>query len=101
LFLLPSESESFGLVALEAMSFGIPVITTNSGGITELVKNSETGYACNVGDVVNMSRVSIDLLSDSDLYSEFSVNAYRRAKMYDINEVIPLYEECYVRVLNS
>ena len=101
LFLLPSESESFGLVALEAMSFGIPVITTNSGGITELVKDSETGYACKVGDVINMSRVSIDLLSDPDLYSKFSINAYRKAKMYDINEVIPLYEECYVRVLNS
>jgi N-acetyl-alpha-D-glucosaminyl L-malate synthase BshA len=101
LFLLPSESESFGLVALEAMSFGVPVITTNSGGITELVKDSETGYACSVGDIVNMSRVSIDLLSDSDLYSTFSANAYRRAKMYDINTIIPLYEECYATVLSS
>jgi len=101
LFLLPSESESFGLVALEAMSFGVPVVTTNSGGIAELVQDAETGYTCNVGDVVNMSRLSIDLLSDSDMYSKFSVNAYRRAKMYDINQIIPLYEECYSTVLNS
>lgn len=101
LFLLPSESESFGLVALEAMSFGVPVVTTNSGGITELVKDGETGYACNVGDVVNMTKMSIDLLCDSDLYSKMSANAYRIAKIYDINNIIPLYEQCYSSVLKS
>ena len=66
-----------------------------------MVKDGETGYACNVGDVVNMTKMSIDLLCDPDLYSKMSANAYRIAKIYDINNIIPLYEQCYSSVLKS
>ena len=100
LFLLPSESESFGLVALEAMSFGIPVITTNCGGVTELVLDGKNGHTCNVGDIHDMSCKSINLLSDMELYSKYSSSSYRTAKKYDINNIIPLYEECYLDIIN-
>ena len=99
LFLLPSESESFGLVALEAMSFGVPVITTNVGGVKELVLDGQTGYTCSVGDVQEMSKKSINLLSDTQLYAEFSACAYSQAKKYDINTILPLYEECYLKLI--
>ena len=100
LFLLPSESESFGLVALEAMSFSIPVITTNSGGVTELVLDNKNGYTCNVGDVDEMSKKAINLLSNQNLYLEYSDLAYKTAKKYDIDNIIPLYSECYLQLLN-
>lgn len=100
LFLLPSEFESFGLVALEAMSFGVPVITTNSGGIAELVVNAHNGYTCMVGDIDNMSLKAYDLISNSKLYSKFSANAFVTAKKYDLNNIIPLYEACYLDLIN-
>ena len=100
LFLLPSETESFGLVALEAMCFGIPVITTCSGGLTELVKDGKNGYACNVGDVSLMSKKAIALLCDDKLYQKMSLMAYKSAKKYDIKKIIPLYEDCYRQVLS-
>lgn len=100
LFLLPSSSESFGLVALEAMSFGVPVITTNSGGVVELVIDGENGYTCNVGDVVDMGNKAIDLLSDKTMYSRFSANAYDKAKEYDIDSIIKLYDNCYSELIN-
>lgn len=99
LFLLPSESESFGLVALEAMSFGVPVITTLSGGIVDLVLDNQNGYTCRVGDVADMSIKSINLLLDIQLYQKMSISAYERAKRYDINKIIPLYERCYLKAL--
>ena len=100
LFLLPSESESFGLVALEAMSFSVPVITTNSGGVAELVLNEYNGYTCMVGDVESMSLRAYDLLSNPELYNKLSANAFATAKKYDIENIIPLYEACYLDVIN-
>ena len=100
LFLLPSESESFGLVALEAMSFGIPVVSTCSGGITELILNDFNGYTCRVGDVAQMAQSAINILSNNILYQKMSDNAYSTAVKHDINSVIPLYEECYKKALN-
>jgi len=99
LFLLPSENESFGLVALEAMSFGIPVIATDSGGVTELVLDSFNGYTCKVGDIVSMSQRAINLLTNPELYQKTSFNAYETARKYDIKEVMPLYEKCYQKAL--
>ena len=99
LFLLPSESESFGLVALEAMSYSIPVITTNSGGIIELVVDGESGFTCNVGDIDDMSQKCIDLLSNPKLYFKMSAAAHETAKKYDSKKIIPLYEACYLSVL--
>ena len=99
LFLLPSESESFGLVALEAMSFGVPVITTSSGGIVDLVVNNENGYHCPVGDVEAMSSNAIHLLTNSQLYQKMSSKSYQRAKEYDVCRVLPMYEDCYEAIV--
>ena len=99
LFLLPSESESFGLVALEAMSFGVPVITTSSGGVTELVMNNKNGFTCNVGDVNEMSNKSIKLLDDKKLYKSFSSNSFSTALKFDKTKIIPEYEKCYNKLL--
>ncbi len=95
LFLLPSESESFGLVALEAMSFSVPVISTNSGGIVDLVKNGINGYTCNVGDVEQMSLHAIEILSNENLHNKMCLASYDLAKQYDVNCILPMYEQCY------
>lgn len=99
LFLLPSEFESFGLVALEAMSFGIPVVTTNTGGIVELVLDGVNGYNCIVGDISKMSLKVIELLSNNNLYNQFSNEAYNQAKKFHIDRIIPLYESCYLELI--
>ena len=95
LFLLPSESESFGLVALEAMSFGVPVISTASGGIIDLVQDGVSGYTCSVGDVKKMSLRSIEILSNNTLHAQMSLGSYDIAKKYDVNTIVPMYEKCY------
>ncbi len=100
LFILPSESESFGLVALEAMSFGVPVIATSSGGIESLVINNKNGYTCKVGDISDMSSKAIGLLLDQVLYEKMSASAYDTAKKYDITRILPMYESCYLSLLS-
>ena len=100
LFLLPSESESFGLVALEAMSFGVPVIATSSGGIKSLVINNQNGYTCKVGDIEDMSLKATSLLLDQVLYEKMSKSAYDTAKKYDITRILPMYEACYLSLLS-
>ena len=99
LFLLPSETESFGLVALEAMSFGVPVITTCSGGIVDLVINQKSGYTCQVGDIKDMSKKAINLIQDLNLYKNMSQEAYNSAKKYDIKNILPLYDCCYKKFI--
>jgi len=99
LFLLPSENESFGLVALEAMSFGVPVISTSSGGICELVLDNFNGYTCQVGDVHNMAKKAVDLLLNDNLYQEMRSHALQTAEKYELQNIIALYEECYREVL--
>ena len=99
LFLLPSESESFGLVALEAMSFGVPVITTNSGGIVELVLDNHNGFTCHVGDIENMTLRANNLLLNNQLYDKFSIAAFNTAKQYDTKTIITLYESCYLDLI--
>lgn len=101
LFILPSESESFGLAALEAMATGMPVISTNTGGIPEVNIEGETGYLSNVGDIDQMAENSIKLLSDEKLYAEFSQNALNRAAQFDIKNVLPLYEDLYKEVIEK
>ena len=97
LFLLPSETESFGLVALEAMSFSVPIITTNVGGIVELVINNENGYNCAVGDIDDMALKAINLLSSDQLYSKFSKSSFLYSRKYDLNIILPKYENCYMK----
>ena len=101
LFLMPSQSESFGLAALEAMSCGIPVISTSVGGLPELNIHNETGYISEIGDIDRMTRYTLDLLTNEKKYNEFSKNARNRSvKFFDKKIIIPQYEEYYDKVLN-
>lgn len=95
LFLLPSETESFGLVALEAMANGVPVISSNTGGIPEVNKQGITGFLSDVGDVKDMAKNALKLLSDEILLKLFKENARTEAEKFDIEKIVPLYEEIY------
>lgn len=101
LFLLTSQSESFGLSALEAMACGVPVISTNTGGIPEVNVNGETGFLADVGDVETMSARAIELLSDDVMHRKFADNALKRAEQFDLHTIVPVYEELYERVLEE
>lgn len=98
--LLPSEKESFGLVALEAMACGVPTIASHTGGIPELITHGETGYLAPVGDVDKMAAYAAKLLSDDQLHGEFVSNGLVRAREYFCNNIITSqYEDIYYRVL--
>lgn len=102
LFLMPSQSESFGLSALEAMACGLPVVSTSVGGLPELVIHNETGFIAEIGDIDRMARYAVDLLTNERKYDEFSKNSLNRAvKYFDKNVIVPQYEELYMRILNS
>jgi N-acetyl-alpha-D-glucosaminyl L-malate synthase BshA len=101
LFLLPSETESFGLAALEAMACGVPVISSNSGGLPEVNKDGYSGYLSDVGDVKKMSRDAISLLTNAELLKQFKVNALETAKLFDIQQIMPLYEQVYYQAIQS
>lgn len=97
LFLLPSDYESFGLAALEAMAAKVPVISSNAGGLPEINIQGQTGYLANVGDVKQMSSYAIELLSNEEKLNQFKQQAFEQAVKYDIQNIIPLYEELYSR----
>lgn len=99
LFLLPSETESFGLAALEAMACQVPVISSNSGGLPEVNKHGVSGYLSAVGNVEEMAQHGIAILKDLSTLSTFKSNALEVAKQYDIKNILPLYEEVYYNAL--
>ncbi|MFM1999789.1 MAG: hypothetical protein RL204_1736 [Bacteroidota bacterium] len=99
LFLLPSESESFGLAALEAMACGVPVISTNTGGLPEVNRHGVTGMMSNVGDVEDMAKNTRYLLSDDVRLERFRVKARERALEFSIDKILPQYENLYNSVL--
>lgn len=100
LFLLPSEQESFGLAALEAMAYGVPVVATNVGGLPELIKDGETGYLSKLGDVDKMAEDSLRLLKDPKLYKQFSQASVARAKdHFSVEKILPQYENVYNSIL--
>lgn len=101
LFILPSETESFGLAALEAMAMGMPVISSNSGGLPEVNIHGKTGFLSKVGDTDEMADNAIKLLSDEKMMKEFRTNAFEQAKNFDVEKIVPLYENIYNRLLNS
>ena len=94
-FLLPSEYESFGLAALEAMAASTVVISTDAGGLNEININGETGYTSAIGDVESMSKNAITLLQDEAKLKTFKHNALKEAKLFDIHHIIPKYEALY------
>jgi len=101
LFLLPSEYESFGLSALEAMAAEVPVISTNAGGLPEININGFSGFMSNVGDVEDMSKNAISILSDPLIHQQFKTNAFTQAKRFGINSIVPQYEALYERVMSG
>ncbi len=99
LFLMPSETESFGLAALEAMACELPVISSNAGGIPELNVDGVTGYLCDVGDVATMSEKAIYILEDTKRLNTFKAAAKARAMDFDIHQIVPVYEEFYKKII--
>ncbi|MCF6359878.1 MAG: N-acetyl-alpha-D-glucosaminyl L-malate synthase BshA [Cyclobacteriaceae bacterium] len=98
LFLMPSEKESFGLAALEAMACQVPVISTNAGGIPELNTHGKTGFVSEIGDVEDMSKNALFILKDENL-AGFKAAALARAHELDVNKIVPQYEAYYNEVL--
>ncbi len=100
-FLLPSEQESFGLAALEAMAAETPVISSNAGGIPEVNIQGETGFLTEIGNVEAMSNYTIKLLSDENLLATMKKNAKEQALKFDLKNILPLYEEMYANTLSN
>ncbi|MFN5438840.1 MAG: N-acetyl-alpha-D-glucosaminyl L-malate synthase BshA [Bacteroidota bacterium] len=101
LFLLPSEYESFGLAALEAMATGTPVVATNAGGIPEIITHGKNGFLCDIGDVEQMSSYAISILENDKILEAFSLEARKQAERFDIHKIVPQYELLYDQVLRK
>lgn len=99
LFLIPSENESFGLAALEAMACEVPVISSNIGGLPEVIQHGVNGFLENVGDVEAMATHGINLLSNETLLNEFRANAFKRANDFKIDQIVPEYENYYCQLI--
>lgn len=101
LFLMPSQSESFGLAALEAMACKVPVISSNVGGLPELNVEGQTGFLRDVGDVDGMAERAIYILQDDERLNTFKENALARAKQFDLALILPIYEDYYRRIIEE
>jgi N-acetyl-alpha-D-glucosaminyl L-malate synthase BshA len=99
IFLLPSETESFGLAALEAMAVGVPVISSNAGGIPEVNEHGVTGYLSNVGDIEDMVQNTLAILSTEHMLSTFKENALKRSHDFHLEKILPMYEKIYDDVM--
>jgi len=101
LFLLPSETESFGLAALEAMAWSVPVISSNSGGLPEVNFDGVSGYLSVVGDIDSMAENAVTILKDDTVLATFRTNALNIAKQFDIKNILPLYENLYLEAIKE
>ena len=101
LFIMPSESESFGLAALEAMACEVPVVSSNAGGIPELNLHNETGFLADVGDVNTMAKHALELLKNEDMHQRFRKQAFAQAEKFDIQNILPKYEAYYQSILKT
>lgn len=99
LFLMPSETESFGLAALEAMACKVPIITSNAGGLPELNVDGFCGYMSNVGDVDDMAAKAISILENDEVLNRFKENAFTRAQDFDLKKILPHYIEYYNKII--
>jgi N-acetyl-alpha-D-glucosaminyl L-malate synthase BshA len=100
LFLLPSETESFGLAALEAMACGVPVISSNSGGLPEVNFEGISGYLSNVGEIDEMAANALRILKEDSVLEQFKTRSLETARQFDIQNILPLYEELYLRAIS-
>ena len=98
LFIMPSEKESFGLAALEAMACEVPVISSNAGGIPELNIDGVTGFVSDIGNIEEMTKNALRVLSEENLET-YKANALSKAKEYAIERILPVYEEAYATAL--
>ena len=101
LFLLPSDRESFGLAALEAMVNEVPVISTNTGGLPEVNRHGFSGFLSDVGNIEEMAEFALSILQDENTLNRFKRNAKDQASRFDLYSVLPLYEELYQKALDS
>ena len=101
LFLLPSQTESFGLAALEAMACSVPIISSNSGGLPEVNIHGVSGYLSNIGDVKEMAENALKIISDEDNLKLFKKRALEVAKHFSVERVVPLYENLYVQAVEE
>jgi len=102
LFLIPSQSESFGLSALEAMACDLPVVSSSVGGLPELIVHGETGYIAEIGDVERMAKYAIELLTNEQRYKLFSQAGRKRAaEVFNIEKIVDQYEAYYEKVLSG
>ncbi len=99
LFIIPSENESFGLAALEAMACKVPVLSSNAGGLPELNIDDFCGYMCDVGDVDDMAKKAITILSNEENLNYFKENALLRAKDFDLKKILPMYIAYYEEII--
>ncbi len=100
-FFLTSEKESFGLAALEAMACEVPVISSDAGGITEVNIHGETGFVSKIGDINDMAKNTIHLLTDEALLTQMKANALERAKHFDLVKILPMYENYYQKIIDQ
>ncbi len=101
LFLMPSETESFGLAALEAMACKVPAITSNAGGLPELNVDGYCGYMSNVGDVEHMAANAVKILESDEVLNTFKENAFKRAQDFDLKKILPIYIDYYNSVIEK
>ncbi len=101
LFLLPSEKESFGLAALEAMAVGVPVISSNTGGLPEVNIQGKSGFLSDVGNVDEMSENAIKILENTEILNSFKKMAKEAANLYDTERIVPLYEDLYREAIEN
>ncbi len=101
LFLLPSETESFGLAALEAMAARVPVISSNTGGLEEVNVDGETGFTAKVGDIASMSQSALKILGDPKEHEQFRIRAFAQAERFDIEAIVPQYLAIYHKAIEK